>query len=161
PSFLHTARGHLRQCELREFQNDPPGVQPINARIGDMDYSSKTEGNADISANVESPNQRTACEKGNSTMILDKTHRPPNSKLPPHPVARPPLSRRIKHWGMKTAGQLASVLRHLPRKPSENEFGILAYHRVAPIQPNCPPPTINVTPDRFREQITGLLRQGF
>jgi peptidoglycan/xylan/chitin deacetylase (PgdA/CDA1 family) len=94
-------------------------------------------------------------------MMLDKSHQPPNSSNLKHGPGRLPLSRRIKHWGMKTAGQLASVLRHLPRKPSEDEFGILAYHRVAPIQPNCPPPTINVTPDRFREQITGLVRQGF
>jgi peptidoglycan/xylan/chitin deacetylase (PgdA/CDA1 family) len=72
-----------------------------------------------------------------------------------------PLSRRIKHWGMRTAGQLASILRHLPRKACETEFGILAYHRISPVQPNYPPPTINVSPDRFREQITGLVRQGF
>jgi peptidoglycan/xylan/chitin deacetylase (PgdA/CDA1 family) len=94
-------------------------------------------------------------------MILDRTQQPPNSTNLKHAPAQPPLSRRIKHWGMKMAGQLASLLRHLPRRRSENEFGILAYHRVAPVQPECPPPTINVTPDRFREQITGIIRQGF
>lgn len=39
--------------------------------------------------------------------------------------------------------------------------GILLYHRVAPRQPDVPFPTMNVTPARFRAQITGLLRRGF
>ena len=43
----------------------------------------------------------------------------------------------------------------------EGAFGILMYHRVTPIVPGLPTPTWNVTPDRFRRQLLGLLRRGF
>ena len=39
--------------------------------------------------------------------------------------------------------------------------GIVAYHRVAPHVRRVPPPLHNVTPERFREQIRGLLRRDF
>ena len=42
--------------------------------------------------------------------------------------------------------------------------GLLAditYHRVAPRYPGVPAPTQNVAPERFREQLAGLLRRGF
>jgi peptidoglycan/xylan/chitin deacetylase (PgdA/CDA1 family) len=42
-----------------------------------------------------------------------------------------------------------------------NSFGILMYHRIAPLTPGVPPPTWNVTPDRFRIQMQGLLAKGF
>jgi len=35
------------------------------------------------------------------------------------------------------------------------------YHRVTPIVPGLPSPTWNVTPERFRRQLLGLLRRGF
>jgi peptidoglycan/xylan/chitin deacetylase (PgdA/CDA1 family) len=62
---------------------------------------------------------------------------------------------------MRTVGRLAAVLRYLPRRCAVNEFGILVYHRVAPVQADCARPTLNVSPDSFHEQITGLRRQGF
>lgn len=40
-------------------------------------------------------------------------------------------------------------------------FGILLYHRVAPMPPDAPAPTWNVTPSRFRRQIEGLLADGY
>ncbi len=40
-------------------------------------------------------------------------------------------------------------------------FGILMYHRVAPHVPGKPAPTWNVTPERFQDQIVGLLERGF
>ena len=40
-------------------------------------------------------------------------------------------------------------------------FGILLYHRVAPLVPGTPAPTWNVTPERFRSQIEGLLSAGY
>ena len=85
----------------------------INKRIGDMDYSSEIEGNASVAASVVSLDERKAYEKGGSTMILKKTEHPPSSK---HLPARPTFSRRMKNWGMKTANQIASVLRHLPHE---------------------------------------------
>lgn len=39
--------------------------------------------------------------------------------------------------------------------------GILMYHRVSPRYQGATAPTWNVTPNRFREQITGLLDRGF
>ena len=42
-----------------------------------------------------------------------------------------------------------------------NSFGILMYHRIAPLTPGVPAPTWNVTPDRFRIQMQGLLAKGF
>lgn len=94
-------------------------------------------------------------------MTLDTSHALPICKVSREDPERPALSRRMKDLGMKTAGRLATVLRHLPRQPEENEFGILVYHRVATLQPNKARPSFNVPPDTFREQITGLLRQGF
>lgn len=41
------------------------------------------------------------------------------------------------------------------------QFGILMYHRVTDLVPGQPEPTWNVTPARFREQLTGLLQRGF
>lgn len=40
-------------------------------------------------------------------------------------------------------------------------FGILMYHRIAPHFAGQPTPTYNVTPDRFRAQLAGLLERGF
>ena len=39
--------------------------------------------------------------------------------------------------------------------------GILMYHRISPHYQRASAPTWNVTPQRFREQITGLLSRGF
>ena len=40
-------------------------------------------------------------------------------------------------------------------------FGILMYHRIAPLAPGVPDPTWNVTPERFRSQLAGLLASGY
>lgn len=45
------------------------------------------------------------------------------------------------------------------RKPGA--AGILFYHRVAPRYAGLPAPGLNVTPDRFRLQLEGLLERGF
>jgi peptidoglycan/xylan/chitin deacetylase (PgdA/CDA1 family) len=42
-----------------------------------------------------------------------------------------------------------------------NGFGLLLYHRISPVVPGFAPPTCNVTPDNFREQLAGLLRRGY
>jgi peptidoglycan/xylan/chitin deacetylase (PgdA/CDA1 family) len=46
-----------------------------------------------------------------------------------------------------------------PRKPGS--AGILFYHRIAPKISGLPEPGLNVTPDRFRLQMEGLLERGF
>lgn len=43
----------------------------------------------------------------------------------------------------------------------DHSFGILMYHRVAPRTIGAPPPTWNVTPERFRRQLEGLLSRGY
>ena len=40
-------------------------------------------------------------------------------------------------------------------------FGILLYHRVVASPATASPPTWNVTPRRFRQQLVGLLRRGY
>ncbi|MBM3288923.1 MAG: polysaccharide deacetylase family protein, partial [Candidatus Hydrogenedentes bacterium] len=74
---------------------------------------------------------------------------------------RPSLARRCKflvlHWLVRALGPL---LRWTSRW-NENRAGILMYHRVAPWHDRTAQPTWNVTPERFREQILGLLRLGY
>lgn len=73
----------------------------------------------------------------------------------PRPAAP---SAGMKHWlGTWTAATLAQLQPSLLR----NELGILMYHRVVNKVPGQPFPTWNVTPNRFRRQLTGLLRNGF
>ncbi|MCE5267504.1 MAG: glycosyltransferase [Planctomycetaceae bacterium] len=43
----------------------------------------------------------------------------------------------------------------------QNPFGILMYHRVTPRVAGVPRPTWNVTPERFRRQLQGLLAHGW
>ena len=43
----------------------------------------------------------------------------------------------------------------------DNPFGILTYHRVAPRFTGVSKPTWNVTPERFRRQLAGLLSRGY
>lgn len=44
---------------------------------------------------------------------------------------------------------------------AKGDFGILMYHRVSECHPGASTPTWNVTPDRFRQQLSGLLARGF
>jgi glycosyltransferase involved in cell wall biosynthesis/peptidoglycan/xylan/chitin deacetylase (PgdA/CDA1 family) len=46
-------------------------------------------------------------------------------------------------------------------QPTDNPFGILMYHRVASLVDGVPAPTWNVTPERFRRQLAGLLSRGW
>ncbi|HUG89368.1 MAG TPA: polysaccharide deacetylase family protein, partial [Planctomycetaceae bacterium] len=40
-------------------------------------------------------------------------------------------------------------------------FGILMYHRIAPVTPGVTAPTWNVAPERFGSQLAGLLSRGY
>lgn len=48
----------------------------------------------------------------------------------------------------------------LPRR-LRHAFGILMYHRIAEHTPGVSAPTWNVTPERFRAQLAGLLQRGY
>ena len=142
-------------------RNNASGQSQDLRRFSYKDQTFDYEIDAEFSDRADLQTQRATCENGGSFMTVETTHDLPICKVLLEDPRRPPLSRRIKDLGMKAAGRVATVLRHLPRQRAENEFGILVYHRVAPLQPNCARPSFNVPPDCFREQITGLRRQGF
>ncbi len=62
---------------------------------------------------------------------------------------------------MRATGRAAVVLSKLLGSRGGNVVGILTYHRIAPRVPGLPFPLHNVTPQRFREQISGLLTRGY
>ena len=70
---------------------------------------------------------------------------------------RPRLASVGKHVG----AQIAVGLHSLFGSRSENAFGILMYHRVSHVRPGDAEPTWNVTPERFRAQMEGLLARGY
>jgi peptidoglycan/xylan/chitin deacetylase (PgdA/CDA1 family) len=59
------------------------------------------------------------------------------------------------------AGHVGAVLHRTLGDRAPETAGILLYHRVSPRPAGLPRPTMNVPPDRFRAQITGLLERGF
>jgi len=84
-----------------------------------------------------------------------------------HPTASrfPPQKSRcaaaLTDCGMRAAGTLGAVLNAAIGTRAGTRFGILMYHRVARRLPNAPPPTFNVSPQRLRYQLAGLLDRGF
>src|SRR4051812_31228561 len=67
-----------------------------------------------------SPTRCDANENGGSPMTLDKNNGSPVSNISQGGATRLPLRRRIKHFGMMAAGQLARVLRRLPLQAAAN-----------------------------------------
>jgi peptidoglycan/xylan/chitin deacetylase (PgdA/CDA1 family) len=68
----------------------------------------------------------------------------------------------MANWAAIRAASAAGVVLH--ELFGSRAHGLLAgitYHRTAPRYAGVPLPTQNVTPERFREQLTGLLRRGF
>jgi peptidoglycan/xylan/chitin deacetylase (PgdA/CDA1 family) len=82
----------------------------------------------------------------------------PKPRLPPE---RPYVRRLVNNVGMRSAGRIATALHALLGSRAEQKVGVLTYHRVAPRVRRVPPPSHNVTPERFREHIEGLLRRDF
>ena len=77
----------------------------------------------------------------------------------------PPASLHSRGWideaGVRLVSQMGALLHRVYGPSCDDRFGILMYHRIADNVPGQPKPSINVTPDRFRKQIEGLLAQGF
>jgi peptidoglycan/xylan/chitin deacetylase (PgdA/CDA1 family) len=67
----------------------------------------------------------------------------------------------LRDVGKRVAGAASTLLHRLLGSRAGARIGILLYHRIAPEVPGLPSPSMNVTPHRFREQLVGLLRQGF
>ncbi len=73
----------------------------------------------------------------------------------------PTLCGAVKDLGIRAAATAGVGLRALLGSRAGDSFGILMYHRIAPHVPGVPRPQFNVTPERFRRQIVGLLGRGF
>ena len=71
------------------------------------------------------------------------------------------MRRRVVAAAKRVASLGASALHGLAGDRGAPGFGILLYHRVAPIAAGVPAPSWNVTPHRFRRQIEGLLADGW
>lgn len=63
--------------------------------------------------------------------------------------------------GKRCAALAATGLNRALGSRAGGRVGILAYHRVADLVAGLPAPTMNVSPQRFREQVVGLLDRGF
>jgi len=74
---------------------------------------------------------------------------------------KPPLRNFAEELGIRAAVTAGVGADKLVGSRSGNSPGILMYHRIAPNVPGVPKPSFNVTPTRFRRQISGLLAQGF
>jgi peptidoglycan/xylan/chitin deacetylase (PgdA/CDA1 family) len=59
------------------------------------------------------------------------------------------------------ASRFATGLHKLFGASATDGFGVLMYHRVTEQPPAASPPTWNVTPQRFRAQLAGLLSRGY
>ena len=60
-----------------------------------------------------------------------------------------------------TTGRMAVGLNRIFGDRQSDAFGILMYHRTTPPVASMEPPTWNVTPERMRSQLAGLLARGF
>jgi peptidoglycan/xylan/chitin deacetylase (PgdA/CDA1 family) len=67
----------------------------------------------------------------------------------------------IASAGKQVGGRLALLLSSALGTRAGDSFGILLYHRAAPVPEGVEAPTMNVTPARFREQIEGLLESDY
>jgi peptidoglycan/xylan/chitin deacetylase (PgdA/CDA1 family) len=91
----------------------------------------------------------------------DVGHPIAHAPLPPFPPEKPALRKALENRGMRIAGRVAVGLNALLGDRAHGAVGILTYHRIAAQVRGVPPPLHNVTPQRFREQVRGLLRRGF
>lgn len=73
----------------------------------------------------------------------------------------PPLRQRLADRAKAAGGLVGAGMSTVLGSRKAGTAGILFYHRIAPMVPGLPEPGLNVTPDRFRLQIEGLLERGF
>ena len=81
--------------------------------------------------------------------------------LPDPPRCLPHTAPRGWQLGARGRGLVASFLNTCFGPREKKAFGILAYHRVCDLPENYPTPTWNVTPERFEQQLAGLLARGW
>jgi peptidoglycan/xylan/chitin deacetylase (PgdA/CDA1 family) len=88
---------------------------------------------------------------------------PTNRSLPRVPVEdwHPSSCNKLTNAVMRGLANLAGALSTVLGNRGSESPGILVYHRIVPLVEGVPTPPYNVTPETFREQLTGLLRHGF
>lgn len=69
--------------------------------------------------------------------------------------------RRASDSVMQGLAYLGGICTNVLGRRSGQSFGILMYHRVAPLVEGIPAPPYNVPPQQFREQLGSLLKRGF
>ena len=111
----------------------------MNGSLPDSDFTASTESSA-LTAQYPVP----------STESLPRAIQPVAGR----PSRVPGFKERLLLRG-------ATFLQSLFGCRGKDCFGILMYHRVTNIIPGVPEPTWNVTPQRFQEQMRGLLARGF
>ena len=77
------------------------------------------------------------------------------------PGKKHPIRKSLGHLARHLDARAAVSLSRLFGSRRQKAFGILMYHRIAPITAGAAAPTWNVTPERFRSQIAGLLKRGY
>ncbi|NNE69524.1 MAG: polysaccharide deacetylase family protein [Rhodothermales bacterium] len=73
----------------------------------------------------------------------------------------PPLRQRLADRAKAAGGLVGAGMSAAFGSRRAGTAGILFYHRIAPRITGLPEPGLNVTPDRFRLQMEGLLERGF
>ncbi|MFG0263206.1 MAG: polysaccharide deacetylase family protein, partial [Novipirellula sp. JB048] len=68
---------------------------------------------------------------------------------------------RRDRWRHNAVSWMTIPLRGLGRTAAPGSFGVLMYHRVCPLPRHRFAPTYNVPPDRFGQQLAGLLKRGY
>ena len=91
----------------------------------------------------------------NAQMIAKTPHQQPKSEWFLDPPSR---AYKAATWSI---GKVAAGLQNLRGNCCAEGFGILMYHRVAENSKGVAAPTLNVTPQQFRNQLAGLLGRGF
>ena len=64
-------------------------------------------------------------------------------------------------WARQTAGIISMLAARLFSPRVEGALGMLLYHRVVPQLSDLPGSSLNVTPERLRDQIAGLMDRGY
>ncbi len=79
-----------------------------------------------------------------------------------NPVSRMKMIKEhCKTAKRRMAGLIAAGLREMSFRPVSTGFGVLMYHRITPRTKGISQPTWNVTPDRFYQQLAGLIQLGY
>ena len=68
---------------------------------------------------------------------------------------------RLRAAAQRAAGSAAVPMNIFFGDRCRNSFGILMYHRIAPNIAGIPAATWNVTPEKFRDQMRGLVARGY